>query len=186
MIETVALPDGVVLRPLTEQDDEALLRAYIRNRDHLRRWEPRRPAEFYTLPGQSLRLKDLLRQRAEGRTVPWVMTDGDEIVGAMTLNNVVRGPWLNADLGYWTDARYTGRGLTTTAVLEVCRLADQVLGLHRIAAATLLDNAASQSVLRKAGFEQFGTAPRYLEIDGRWQDHRLFQRILNDRPAFTF
>ncbi|TDE42599.1 GNAT family N-acetyltransferase [Nonomuraea mesophila] len=183
MILQVSLPGGVVLRPATDRDAEPLLNAYLRNRDHLRPWEPRRPAEFYTLPGQLHRLKDLLAQQREGRAMPWLLTDGERVVGRMTLNNIVRGPWLNADLGYWIDAGYAGRGLTTHAVMEVCRMADQDLGLHRVAASTLVGNAASQAVLRKAGFELVGTAPHYLEIDGRWQDHRLFQRILNDRPA---
>jgi ribosomal-protein-alanine N-acetyltransferase len=184
VIEAVPHTDGVLLRPATEQDAEALLEATIRNREHLLRWEPRRPAEFYTLAGQTHRLKDVLEQRAAGRAMPWVLADGDAIVGRMTLNNIVRGPWLSADLGYWTDAAYIGRGLATWAVQEVCRMADETLGLHRLAAGTLLDNAASQAVLRKCGFELYGTAQRYLEIDGQWQDHRLFQRILNDRPAF--
>ncbi|MDP4509613.1 GNAT family N-acetyltransferase [Nonomuraea turcica] len=184
MIEAVSLIDDVVLRLATKQDAEAMLRAYVRNRDHLRPWEPRRPEEFFTLRGQARRLEDVLEQQAAGRTVPWVLADGDEIVGRMTLNTIVRGPWLSADLGYWMDARYTGRGLASRAVVEVCRMADQDLGLHRIAAATVLHNAASQRVLLKCGFEPYGLAPRYLEIDGKWQDHRLFQRILNDRPAF--
>ncbi|WP_327587618.1 GNAT family N-acetyltransferase [Nonomuraea sp. NBC_00507] len=184
MIEAVSLIDDVVLRLATKQDAEAMLRAYVRNRDHLRPWEPRRPEEFFTLRGQARRLEDVLEQQAAGRTVPWVLADGDEIVGRMTLNTIVRGPWLSADLGYWIDARYTGRGLASRAVVEVCRMADQDLDLHRIAAATVLDNAASQRVLLKCGFEPYGLAPRYLEIDGKWQDHRLFQRILNDRPAF--
>ncbi|TMR22359.1 GNAT family N-acetyltransferase [Nonomuraea turkmeniaca] len=183
MIEAVSLTDDVVLRLATEQDAEAMLRAYVRNRDHLRPWEPSRPDEFYTRRGQARRLEHVLAQQAEGRAVPWVLADGDEIVGRMTLNNIVRGPWLSADLGYWTDARYTGRGLATKAVAEVCRMADEDMSLHRIAAGTLLHNAASQSVLLKCGFEAYGVAPRYLEIDGKWQDHRLFQRILNDRPA---
>lgn len=180
----MSLIDDVVLRLATKQDAEAMLRAYVRNRDHLRPWEPRRPEEFFTLRGQARRLEDVLEQQAAGRTVPWVLADGDEIVGRMTLNTIVRGPWLSADLGYWIDARYTGRGLASRAVVEVCRMADQDLDLHRIAAATVLDNAASQRVLLKCGFEPYGLAPRYLEIDGKWQDHRLFQRILNDRPAF--
>ncbi|MGW0802675.1 GNAT family N-acetyltransferase [Nonomuraea sp. NPDC002799] len=184
MITEVKLTDDVVLRPATEQDAEAVLRACLRNREHLRRWEPRRPEEYFTLSGQAHRLTNLLAQQADGRAMAWVLADGDEVVGRMTLNDIVRGPFLNANLGYWIDAGYAGRGLTTKAVLEVCRMADQDLGLHRIAAGTLLDNAASQSVLGKCGFELFGTAPRYLEIDGRWQDHRLFQRILNERPAF--
>ncbi|TDD21912.1 GNAT family N-acetyltransferase [Nonomuraea diastatica] len=183
MIAEVPLTDGVVLRPAAERDAEALLHAYVRNSEHLRRWEPRRPAEFFTLPGQVYRLKDLLAQQAQGRAMPWLLVHGNRVVGRMTLNTIVRGPWLSADLGYWIDAGYAGRGLTTRAVLAVCRMADQDLGLHRIAAGTLVDNVASQSVLRKAGFELYGTAPRYLEIDGCWQDHRLFQRILNDRPA---
>lgn len=183
MIEAVSLTDEVILRPATERDAAALLRAYIRNREHLRPWEPRRSEEFFTLAGQSFRLKDLLEQQAAGRTRAWVLADGDEIVGRMTLSNIVRGPWLSGDLGYWIDAGYAGRGLTTRAVREVCRMADQDLGLHRVAAGTLVGNAASQAVLRKAGFEHYGTAPRYLEIAGTWQDHRLFQRILNDRPA---
>ncbi|MEU6720151.1 GNAT family N-acetyltransferase [Nonomuraea sp. NPDC046802] len=184
MIEEVPLFDGVVLRPAVEHDAEPIQRACIRNRDHLRRWEPRRPDEYFTVHGQAERLKSLLAQQAEGRAMAWVLADGDEVVGRMTLNDIVRGPFLNAHLGYWIDAGYAGRGLTTRGVLEVCRLADQELGLHRIQAGTLLDNVASQSVLAKTGFEPFGVAPRYLEIDGRWQDHRLFQRILNERPAF--
>lgn len=184
VIEEVKLAGDVVLRPVTEHDARPLLDAYLRNRDHLRRWEPRRPEEFFTERGQTRRLTSLLEQQAAGQAVAWVLAEGESVVGRMTLSNIVRGPWLSGDLGYWTDAGHTGRGLATLAVREVCRMADQEVGLHRVAAGTLLDNAASQSVLRKAGFEAYGTAPRYLEIDGRWQDHRLFQRILNDRPAF--
>ncbi|MFC7592268.1 GNAT family N-acetyltransferase [Nonomuraea antimicrobica] len=159
MIEEVTLAGGVVLRLATERDAEAIQAACVRNRDHLKRWEPRRAEEFYTLAGQSERLKSALGQYAEGRTVPWVLADGDRVVGRVTLNNIVRGPWLSADLGYWIDAEYTGRGLTTEAAREVCRIADQEVGLHRIAAGTLLDNAASQRVLGKVGFEPYGVAP---------------------------
>ena len=60
------------------------------------------------------------------------------------------------------------------AVVETARQ----LGLHRIQAATLLHNAASQRILNKSGFTQIGLAPLYLKIAGQWQDHLLFQRIL--------
>ncbi|WP_442858654.1 hypothetical protein [Arthrobacter sp. 9V] len=45
-------------------------------------------------------------------------------------------------------------------------------------AATLVHNAASQTVLKRSGFERIGVAPSYLQIAGEWQDHVLFQRIL--------
>ena len=53
-------------------------------------------------------------------------------------------------------------------------------GLHRLEAGTLVDNVASQRVLRRNGFEQFGLAPRYLHINGEWRDHVLFQRLNED------
>jgi len=57
------------------------------------------------------------------------------------------------------------------------------LGLHRLEAGTIVDNVASQGVLLRSGFVHYGTAERYLFIAGRWQDHHLYQRILNDAPA---
>ncbi|MCC2308850.1 hypothetical protein [Cellulomonas chengniuliangii] len=37
-------------------------------------------------------------------------------------------------------------------------------------------------MLAKNGFQRYGVAPKYLQINGRWQDHILFQRIA-DGPA---
>jgi ribosomal-protein-alanine N-acetyltransferase len=50
-------------------------------------------------------------------------------------------------------------------------------GLHRMEAATLVDNLASQAVLRRTGFTLIGPAPGYLHIAGAWRDHLLFQRL---------
>lgn len=180
IVDEVKLGGGVVLRPLEQGDADALARAYAANRDHLRPWEPRREEVFFTLTGQAARVRDMLEQRRQGRLFPWVLADGPRVVGAMNLNNVVLGSFRSAHLGYWVDAGYTGRGLATGAVQAVCRAAGERLGLHRIQAGTLLDNAASQRVLRKCGFEEIGVARRYLHIDGEWRDHLLFQRVLHD------
>ncbi|MDR8414422.1 GNAT family N-acetyltransferase [Nonomuraea sp. 3-1Str] len=177
----ISLADDVVMRPVAEDDAQALTDAYVRNRDHLRRWEPRRPDTFFTLTGQSERLEAQLQQCRDGRLMPWVLADGDRIVGCMNVSGIVYGAFHSANLGYWLDAGYTGRGLATRAVAAVCRDADERLGLHRVEAATLLDNVASQRVLEKAGFEPYGVAPNFIHIDGQWRDHRVYQRILNDR-----
>ncbi len=50
------------------------------------------------------------------------------------------------------------------------RIARDELHLHRVQAATLLRNEASQAVLRKCGFTEFGVAADYLHIAGSWQD----------------
>jgi ribosomal-protein-alanine N-acetyltransferase len=54
------------------------------------------------------------------------------------------------------------------------------LGLHRLEAACLPHNQASQRVLQKAGFKREGMARRYLKINGVWQDHDLFALLQDD------
>ncbi|RCG28746.1 N-acetyltransferase [Sphaerisporangium album] len=169
------------MRPLTQADAEPLARAYVRNRDHLRPWEPERPEDFFTPAGQAARVGDRLREQREGRVLALVLAGAGRIVGTMTLANIVMGPFRSTDLGYWVDAEHNGRGLATKAVELVCELAGEHLGLHRIQASTLVGNLASQRVLGKAGFTPIGMAPTYLHIDGAWRDCLLFQRILNDR-----
>lgn len=183
MIDDVhPLIEGIVLRPAAVSDAERLARAYLRNREHLAPWEPVRGEEFFTMRGQAAQLGLDAENRRAGRSARWLLTDSSgEIVGSMTLGGIVLGPFRNANLGYWIDGALTGRGLATAAVGLICRIADQKLDLHRIQAGTLLHNTGSQRVLAKSGFEPIGVAPRYLHIAGRWQDHRLFQRILSDR-----
>ncbi|WP_412539447.1 GNAT family protein [Longispora sp. K20-0274] len=180
--DSVALVPGVTLRPATLADAPALHRAYLRNREHLRPWDPRRGEDFFTLAGQVTRLADQLQQREAGRLALWVLVDDSEVVGAVTLTNIALGPLRSANLGYWIDADQVGRGLATAAALAACRAADEQLGLHRLEAGTMIANVGSQRVLAKCGFERIGTARDYLHIDGAWRDHVLFHRVLNDRP----
>jgi ribosomal-protein-alanine N-acetyltransferase len=104
-----------------------------------------------------------------------VLDDDGTIAGRINVTGIVRGAFQSANLGYWVAEAANGRGLGTSAVAAVTELAFGELGLHRLQAATLLHNAASQKVLTRNGFVQIGMAPEYLRIAGRWQDHLLFQ-----------
>ena len=46
----------------------------------------------------------------------------------------------------------------------------------------MIENAASQAVLRRCGFERYGTIPAFLHLDGAWRDHAVFNLVLNDDP----
>jgi ribosomal-protein-alanine N-acetyltransferase len=50
----------------------------------------------------------------------------------------------------------------------------RTLGLHRLEAACIPDNAPSRRLLVKAGFAEEGFAQAYLKINGAWRDHVLF------------
>ena len=175
---SIALTDTVCVRVLRRSDAGPLADAYLRNREHLAPWEPLRFEEFFTAEGQAASIESKLGLFIAGTDVPWVLVEGSRIIGVINLSGIVRGPFLSAHLGYWVDKDMTGRGIGSAAVEFALQTARNELGLHRLQASTLPHNAASQRILKRAGFEEIGLAAQYLRIAGSWQDHILFQRIL--------
>ena len=171
---------GYEARTLTADDATALAEAYLRNREHLAPWEPRRRPEFYSEHAQRADAEAKLAAADAGQQDPWVIWCDGEVVGRVNLTNIARGVFQNASLGYWVDHRHTGRGVASAAVRFAIQRATD-LGLHRLEAGTLTHNEPSQVVLRRCGFLEYGRAPQYLFIAGAWQDHVLFQRILHNR-----
>jgi ribosomal-protein-alanine N-acetyltransferase len=164
---------------LVAMDDAALL-AEIRvaERARLQPFEPRRDPEFYTEHGQRSRVAEHLALHADGRCVPLVIVDGsDRVVGEMTLASIILGAFQSASVGYWVAAHAEGGGVASAALQDLQTIAFGTLGLHRLQGETLTHNVASQRVLERAGFVRYGTAPNYLQIDGRWQEHALYQCI---------
>jgi [ribosomal protein S5]-alanine N-acetyltransferase len=71
----------------------------------------------------------------------------------------------DAEIGYELAPDQWGKGYATEAVGEILRFGFEELGLHRIAAWTVADNAASARVLEKAGFS----------LEGRLRDRESFK-----------
>ncbi len=172
---------GHVTVRLVRQGDVPVLTALLAaNREHLAPWDPQRPEEYWTEQFQRQDTARLLDLHRLGGILPGVVLLDGELVGRVSVNNVVHGPFLSGDLGYWVSRHATGRGVATAAVAAMTRWAFGEAGLHRLQAGTLLHNAASQRVLRTNGFSPIGVAPRYLCIAGRWQDHLLFQLLVDE------
>ncbi len=165
---------------LITHGDAAALAALVRiNRRFLAPWEPLRSDSYFTLAGQQDAIADVLARSHDGSVLPHVILDpSGRLVGRITLNGIVRGPFQSCSVGYWVAEADTGRGLATAAVADIITVAFGELGLHRIQAETLLHNTASQRVLQRNGFVCIGTAAAYLKIAGWWQDHHLYQ-VLN-------
>jgi [ribosomal protein S5]-alanine N-acetyltransferase len=166
----------VTIRPVEPEDAEELAALYAANRDFLAPYEPVRPAEFFTAAGQRARLA---RQLADD-THPFAIVDRDVIAGTISLFGIVRESLQSGVIGYWIDRARNGRGLATGAVGDILVYAFGHIGLHRIEAATLVDNVPSQRVLEKNRFERIGLARKYLRINDEWRDFLLFQRLVDD------
>ena len=166
------------VRLIARTDAEALSRLRQRNRTFLAPWEPARSENYFTADGQRGDIETALDRHDRGEALPLVILDDDgAVAGRLTLNGIVRGPFQSCTMGYWLSEDRTNQGLATQAVDAALAYAFSQLGLHRVQAETLLSNTASQRVLTRNGFEQYGMAPHYLKIAGAWQDHLMFQRL---------
>ncbi|HEU4979198.1 MAG TPA: GNAT family protein [Solirubrobacteraceae bacterium] len=171
------LQDGeTAIRPFALEDLDALLELRLSSREQLEPWEPARSDRWWTREGQRAELQLDVQAWAGGTGYPFAVVDlaAGELVGRVSLANIVRGAWRNANLGYWIAERATRRGHATRAVRLVLRFAFEHAGLHRVQPAIIPRNEASQGVAHAVGFRLEGRALRYLQINGVWEDHDIY------------
>ena len=178
---TDAAAAGSLLRPLETKDIPALAELTRVNREFLAPTSPLRTEEYFTDAGQERAVLESLQAAENGTALPMVIVDArGTLVGTLNFNSIIRGAFQSASIGYWVSQDRNGEGFASAAVAAAKRIASERLALHRLQAETLIDNEASQRVLIKNGFIQYGQAPEYLKIAGRWQENRLFQVTFPD------
>ena len=182
----IVLP-RLYLRPPQRGDWHECAELRALSRDFLVPWEPSWPDDALTSAAFRRRLARYTEDwtRDQGYTFFMLRRDDDALVGGITLANVRRGVAQSCTFGYWVGKPYARQGYMTEGVNGACGFAFEQLRLHRVEAATLPHNEASQGVLRKAWFREEGLARRYLKIDGKWQDHRLFALLRDEFMPVT-
>ncbi|GAC1409372.1 MAG: GNAT family protein [Actinomycetota bacterium] len=170
------------LRPLTLDDLDELLALRVRNRAFFTPYEPVLTDADFTRSAVRFGIELSLREEREGLGYAFAIcrVGDDAMVGRIRVSSVFRGPWQNANFGYYVDESSMGQGHATEAVKLATQFCFGELGLHRVQAAVLTDNPRSMRVLEKAGFRKEGLALRYLQINGEWRDHFIFARTVED------
>jgi ribosomal-protein-alanine N-acetyltransferase len=148
---------------------------FRRNEEHLRPWDPPRPAGIREVAFWSAEAARAGEDYREGGVARWVLfeRDGTQLLGRVNFTQVVRGPFQSCMLGYALDRSAEGRGLMHEALQATLRHAFEVQLLHRVQASHLPENHRSARLLARLGFRVEGLARDYLFINGAWRDHVL-------------
>ncbi|EFQ82574.1 acetyltransferase, GNAT family [Aeromicrobium marinum DSM 15272] len=178
----VTLESGRVgVRPLRRRDATAWARLRADSAAWLTPWEATLPPEGGRPATSYVAMASIMLRRARrGDAMPFVVTWDGRMVGQVTVNGITWGSARSASIGYWIGRGHAGQGIIPTAVALVCDHLFLTAGIHRIDIAVRPENDPSLAVVRKLGFDDVGLARRYLHIDGRWCDHRLFQLVRED------
>jgi ribosomal-protein-alanine N-acetyltransferase len=160
----------------------------------------RRDSAAFLTPWEPAWADDHLSRRAFTNRVYWanrsigagtalplflVRREDDRLIGAITLDNIRRGPAQAGTLGYWVGEPFARQGYMREAIGALVHHAFHRLDLSRIEAACLPENAPSRGLLEKSGFKYEGVAQSYLQINGRWRTHVLYSALRSDRRGRT-
>ncbi len=179
--------DRLTLRPPTHSDYRTWSALRRESKDFLVPWEPEWAEDHLSRKAFTNRVYWASRSIASGTALPLfaVRRTDDVLVGAITLDNIRRGPAQAGTLGYWTGEPFARQGYMREAIKAVVHYAFTRLDLSRIEAACLPENKASRGLLEASGFKYEGVAQSYLQIDGRWRTHVLYAALRSDRRGKT-
>lgn len=149
---------------------------------------------------QLLNNKNILDNLRDGIPYPYTKKDAEEFITAMlaadktktfafaiTADNKVVGSvgvfrcdnihFRTAELGYYIGEAYWGKGIGTSAVMQVCRYVFENTDIIRIFAEPFAYNKASCRVLEKAGFQFEGVLRNNAVKNGRVLDMRMYSLV---------
>ncbi|MEO1536593.1 MAG: GNAT family protein [Pseudomonadota bacterium] len=175
--------ERMVLRPPMHTDFRPWSDLRRQSAEFLQPWEPSWSADHLTRKGFVNRVYWANRSIAQGTAVPLFLVRREDncVIGAITLDNIRRGPSQAGTIGYWIGAEFARQGFMQEALAAVVHYAFEVLDLSRIESACLPENAASRALLEKCGYKYEGVAQSYLQINGRWRNHVLYANLRGDR-----
>lgn len=148
---------------------------YQANEVHLKRWSPLMPRTHHSVASWTLRLIEREKEFADGSSVHFIGINESQsqVIATCSISNIVRGVFQSCHMGYSVDRSFEGQGRMRELAEHTIEYVFNELELHRIIANHMPDNKRSEALLKRLGFEREGYAKRFLQIDGRWEDHVL-------------
>ena len=168
----------VELRPLRPEDFKHWSEVRNANVDWLTKWEPTRatgtPDVINDKNAFASRCNARDRERHLGSGYGFGIFVNGSFSGEINITSIQRGPIQNSYVGYWKDQRKAGNSYTPESLVVLLQFAFEELKIHRVQVAIIPRNTSSRRVVEKLELRNEGLAQKYLEINGRWEDHMRF------------
>lgn len=179
--------ERMTLRPPVHADFRPWAALRQESEEFLTPWEPTWAADHLSRKSFTNRVYWAQRSISNETAVPLflVRRSDESILGAITLDNIRRGPSQAGTTGYWIGQPYARQGYMREAIEAVVHYAFTTLDLSRIEAGCLPHNAPSRALLETCGYKYEGVAQSYLQINGRWRTHVLYANLRHDRRGKT-
>jgi len=168
----------VIIRPPADDDRKAFIAAVRRSRSLHRNWINPKPTtraafdKYFKSGPTGLKYRFVVILRATR-----------ELAGVININDVIRGNFQSASVGYYVFQPHAGKGLMREGLLLALKHAFRVLKLHRVEANIQPENQPSIALVKSCGFVREGFSRRMIKVCGRWRDHERWAILAEDFRA---
>ena len=155
----------VTIRRLTAEDRDEFIELVKASAELLHPW--------VYMPSTRAKFDEYLKRfdRNTAECILICVRESGSIAGIVSINEIIRGPYQRATIGYNAFSPTAGKGYMTEGLALIFRYAFDDMDLHRLEADIQPDNAPSLNFARKVGFVREGYSPGFALINGSWKDH---------------
>ncbi|MCC9023390.1 GNAT family N-acetyltransferase [Bacillus nakamurai] len=163
------IDENLTIRLLTQEDTDELYTVIKRNQKHLSEWlswaEELADIDTY----RNVLIPEWRYKYAEQKGFDAGIFLNGHFCGMISVHNL---DTVNhkAEIGYWLDRNYEGRGMITACCRAVIAHAFYDLGLNRIMICAAEKNAKSRAIPERLGFQREGLTREGIFAQGRYHD----------------
>jgi ribosomal-protein-serine acetyltransferase len=169
---SLKLATDLELRLLEERHAEELFEVVDQNRLYLRQWLPW--LDTNTSPADTrIYIKGALDQFINNVGLIAGIWYQNQIIGVIGYNTL---DWQNriAQVGYWLDAGFQGKGIVTVACQSLIDYAFKELELNRVEIHCAIGNKKSRAIPQRLGFTQEGIVRQAEWLYDHFVDHIIY------------
>jgi ribosomal-protein-alanine N-acetyltransferase len=164
----------VLIRPIAIKDEKEYLKNYRASQKDLKPWV------HVPSTGKAFREYVSEMQTAENKAYVVLEKQSNSIAGIVELRDIYMFDFKNSYIIYFGFKGQLRKGLMSSAVRDIIKLAFKTLKLHRLEANIQPTNVASLALAKACGFKKEGYSPKFIKKNGHWKDHERWA-ILNEK-----
>ena len=175
--------DRLILKILTPNSCNSVLRFYKDNQNIFEPLNPINPENYYTNNYQRSVLKIEYNNFIKGKSVRFfVYTKSNplKIIGTISFTEIKRNFSYSAILGYRFDEQYHHQGFASESIKKAVEIMFNEEHIHRIEAYIQPDNIPSKKLISRLGFVYEGICYSHTMVQNNWQDMERYALISTD------
>lgn len=168
----------VEIKPLSLDIADKLFELTDKNRNHIGKMLPWIDG-VKTVDDTIEFIKDFQKQETEKSGIVFGIWYQDNLIGVIDFHKI-NNKEKNAQIGYWIDEDYQGKGIVTKACEMLVKYGFNVLNLNRLEIHCSTENPKSANIAKRLGFVKEGVLRESTILHGKFQDMELYSLLKNE------